>query len=191
MWITLLLLLLLGGRVCSLCQSDSSGLSVVVSLSPGACCPICASMLQIVWNSELMNTFSKVPNAQSSDSCLRQWQRCPGGGKLWIHQTLADVNDWLSTYSLKRTEWHHWKVSDCLLLSGFYVCFCTSSIITVNAAAGSGFDVVADWCASREGREVFHTPIPPPPPSPSASLEYEHWSRWSPPTPKCRRVSGW
>uniref|UniRef100_A0A8C4GJ43 Reversion-inducing cysteine-rich protein with Kazal motifs n=1 Tax=Dicentrarchus labrax TaxID=13489 RepID=A0A8C4GJ43_DICLA len=27
---------------------------------PGACCPICASMLQILWNKEQMNTFSKV-----------------------------------------------------------------------------------------------------------------------------------
>lgn len=26
----------------------------------GACCPICASMLQILWNKELMNTFSNV-----------------------------------------------------------------------------------------------------------------------------------
>uniref|UniRef100_A0A665VUH4 Reversion-inducing cysteine-rich protein with Kazal motifs n=1 Tax=Echeneis naucrates TaxID=173247 RepID=A0A665VUH4_ECHNA len=27
---------------------------------PGACCPICASMLQILWNKEQMNTFSKL-----------------------------------------------------------------------------------------------------------------------------------
>uniref|UniRef100_A0A673C786 Reversion-inducing cysteine-rich protein with Kazal motifs n=1 Tax=Sphaeramia orbicularis TaxID=375764 RepID=A0A673C786_9TELE len=27
---------------------------------PGACCPVCASMLQILWNKEQMNTFSKV-----------------------------------------------------------------------------------------------------------------------------------
>lgn len=31
---------------------------------PGACCPICASMLQILWNKELMNTFSKLNKNQ-------------------------------------------------------------------------------------------------------------------------------
>uniref|UniRef100_A0A8D3CZ90 Reversion-inducing cysteine-rich protein with Kazal motifs n=1 Tax=Scophthalmus maximus TaxID=52904 RepID=A0A8D3CZ90_SCOMX len=31
---------------------------------PGACCPICASMLQILWNKEEMNTFSKVMDLQ-------------------------------------------------------------------------------------------------------------------------------
>uniref|UniRef100_A0A8D0AFR5 Reversion-inducing cysteine-rich protein with Kazal motifs n=1 Tax=Sander lucioperca TaxID=283035 RepID=A0A8D0AFR5_SANLU len=31
---------------------------------PGACCPICASMLQILWNKEQMNTFSKVHTNQ-------------------------------------------------------------------------------------------------------------------------------
>lgn len=29
-------------------------------LFAGACCPICASMLQILWNKEAMNAFSKV-----------------------------------------------------------------------------------------------------------------------------------
>uniref|UniRef100_A0A4W6EP23 Reversion-inducing cysteine-rich protein with Kazal motifs n=1 Tax=Lates calcarifer TaxID=8187 RepID=A0A4W6EP23_LATCA len=31
---------------------------------PGACCPICASMLQILWNKEQMNTFSKLNKNQ-------------------------------------------------------------------------------------------------------------------------------
>uniref|UniRef100_A0A672HW58 Reversion-inducing cysteine-rich protein with Kazal motifs n=1 Tax=Salarias fasciatus TaxID=181472 RepID=A0A672HW58_SALFA len=31
---------------------------------PGACCPICASMLQILWNKEQMNTFSKLNRNQ-------------------------------------------------------------------------------------------------------------------------------
>ncbi|XP_029283784.1 reversion-inducing cysteine-rich protein with Kazal motifs-like [Cottoperca gobio] len=31
---------------------------------PGACCPICAAMLQILWNKEQMNTFSKLNKNQ-------------------------------------------------------------------------------------------------------------------------------
>uniref|UniRef100_A0A3P8VFF5 Reversion-inducing cysteine-rich protein with Kazal motifs n=1 Tax=Cynoglossus semilaevis TaxID=244447 RepID=A0A3P8VFF5_CYNSE len=31
---------------------------------PGACCPICASILQILWNKEQMNTFSKLSKMQ-------------------------------------------------------------------------------------------------------------------------------
>ncbi|XP_054607370.2 reversion-inducing cysteine-rich protein with Kazal motifs [Nothobranchius furzeri] len=31
---------------------------------PGACCPICASMLQIIWNQKQMNTFSKLNKNQ-------------------------------------------------------------------------------------------------------------------------------
>ncbi|XP_078018677.1 reversion-inducing cysteine-rich protein with Kazal motifs [Epinephelus lanceolatus] len=33
-------------------------------IPPGACCPICASMLQILWNKEQMNTFSKLNKNQ-------------------------------------------------------------------------------------------------------------------------------
>ncbi|XP_071370816.1 reversion-inducing cysteine-rich protein with Kazal motifs-like, partial [Centroberyx affinis] len=31
---------------------------------PGACCPLCASMLQILWNKDQMNTFSKLNRNQ-------------------------------------------------------------------------------------------------------------------------------
>ncbi|XP_034028969.1 reversion-inducing cysteine-rich protein with Kazal motifs [Thalassophryne amazonica] len=31
---------------------------------PGACCPVCASMLQILWNTDQMNTFSMLNNKQ-------------------------------------------------------------------------------------------------------------------------------
>ncbi|MEQ2219083.1 hypothetical protein XENOCAPTIV_012271, partial [Xenoophorus captivus] len=31
---------------------------------PGSCCPICASMLQILWSQKQMNTFSKLNRNQ-------------------------------------------------------------------------------------------------------------------------------
>lgn len=42
----------------TLCADPHSGLTS--DLFAGACCPICASMLQILWNKEVMNAFSKV-----------------------------------------------------------------------------------------------------------------------------------